>query len=227
VVPGAEAVYFDVDGTLVDTNYLHTAAWWHALSDFGISATMAQVHRLIGRSGEDLLAELAGGVDERISRAHGEHFARQSHLIRPLPGAWDLLRHVNERGQSVVIVTSAKKDELRILLAPLDCDDVIDDVVHGETVESSKPAPDLFQAALERTGIEPANGVALGDTGWDVEAAQRAGLPCVAVETGGVARCELMTAGAAAVYPSCADLLGDYESSPLATPACARNGPAS
>jgi beta-phosphoglucomutase-like phosphatase (HAD superfamily) len=60
-VPDVEAVFFDVDGTLVDTNYLHTAAWWHALSDFGIAATMAQVHRLIGRSGEDLLTELAGG----------------------------------------------------------------------------------------------------------------------------------------------------------------------
>jgi HAD superfamily hydrolase (TIGR01509 family) len=218
-VPGAEAVFFDVDGTLVDTNYLHTAAWWHALSDFGIAATMAHVHRLIGRSGEDLLAELTGGQDERISRAHAKHFAAQSHLIRPLPGASDLLRHVNEQGQAVVIVTSAKEDELRILLAPLACDGVIDDVVHGGEVESSKPAPDLFQTALERKGIEPANGVALGDTGWDVEAAGRAGLPCVAVETGGIARCELMTAGASAVYPSCADLLADYESSPLAAPA--------
>ena len=222
-MPRPEAVFFDVDGTLVDTNYLHTAAWWRALSDYGIAATMARVHRLIGRSGEDLLTELAGGPDERISRAHGEHFARQSQLIRPLPGAADLLRHVNEQGQAVVIVTSAKEDELRILLAPLACDDVIQDVVHGEAVESAKPAPDLFHAALERTGIEPANGVALGDTGWDVAAAGRAGLPCVGVETGGIARCELITAGAAAVYPSCAELLGDYESSPLAAPASERD----
>lgn len=98
-MPGVEAVFFDIDGTLVDTNYLHTVAWWQALSDFGIAATMAQVHRLIGRSGEDLLAELAGGPDERISRAHGTYFARQSRLIRPLPGATDLLRHVKERGR--------------------------------------------------------------------------------------------------------------------------------
>ncbi len=213
---GEGPVFFDIDGTLVDTNYLHTWAWWQALADHGVSATMAQVHRLIGRSGDDLLTELASGPDDRISAAHQRYFRQYREFIRPLPGARALLAHVHRSGHRVVIVTSAEPDELELLLAPLGADAVIDEIVHGGDVEEAKPAPDPFQRALERTGAAASQVVAVGDTGWDVEAARRAGIACLAVETGGVAACELLAAGAKAVYRSCADLLDSYGDSILA-----------
>lgn len=211
----AAVVFFDLDGTLLDTNYLHTWAWWRALNEAGVSVPMAQVHRLIGRDGSDLLTEITGGPDERISEAHARLFAEHGDQIRPLPGAPDLVKAVRQRGTQVVIVTSAGKAELRLLLDALGCDHEIDAVVHGEDVASAKPAPDLYRRALETTGSEVGRAVALGDTVWDIEAARRAGLACLAVETGGIARCELETAGAAATYRSCAEIVTNYDSSPL------------
>ncbi len=114
-----------------------------------------------------------------------------------------------------MIVTSAGKAELRLLLGALDCDDEIGAVVHGEAVSSAKPAPDLYRHALETTGSEAGRAVAVGDTVWDIEAARRAAVPCVAVETGGIARCELEDAGATATYESCAEIVTNYDRTPL------------
>ena len=216
-MPAASAVFFDIDGTLVDTNYWHTWAWWQALADAGFPETMARIHRLIGKGGDDLLTELAGGPDERISGAHSRYFAECRELIRPLPGARDLLRHVHEAGSTVVLVTSAEEDQLPLLLDPLDCADVFDEIVHGGSVQAAKPAPDPYELALERVGARPGSVVAVGDTGWDVEAAIKSEIGCVAVETGGVAACELFAVGAHAVYRSCADLLAHYQDSLLAS----------
>jgi HAD superfamily hydrolase (TIGR01509 family) len=209
------AVFFDLDGTLLDTNYLHTWAWWRALDEAGVPAPMAKIHRLIGRDGDDLLTEIAGSVDEQISEAHTRIFAELGEQIRPLPGALELVKSVRQRGSLVVIVTSAGKAELERLLDALGCDDEIDAVVHGEDVESAKPDPDIYRHALDETGSEAGRVVALGDTVWDIEAARGAGVRCVAVETGGIARCELEAAGAAAVYPSCAEIVKNFDSSPL------------
>jgi HAD superfamily hydrolase (TIGR01509 family) len=209
------AVFFDLDGTLLDTNYMHTWAWWRALDEAGVSASMAQLHRLIGRDGDDLVTELTGSPDETLSEAHARYFAELGDQIRPLPGARDLVKAVSQRGPQVVIVTSAGKTELGLLLDALGCGDEIDAVVHGEDVESAKPAPDLYRHALEITGTESGRSVVLGDTVWDIQAAMAAELPCVAVETGGIARCELEAAGAAAVYGSCAEIVKNYDSTPL------------
>jgi HAD superfamily hydrolase (TIGR01509 family) len=211
-------VFFDVDGTLVDTNYLHTMAWWRALTAAGIEVTMARVHRLIGRSGDDLIRELTGETDQKINDAHTDLFAESRDLIRPIKGARALLEKVHAEGQVVVIVTSAHEAELQWLLKPLECEALLDEVVHGESVGAAKPAPDLYHRALEQVGLPPDRVVAIGDTGWDVKAAGRAGIDCVGVESGGVAACELKAAGATAVYGSCADLLADYHTGPLAPP---------
>jgi HAD superfamily hydrolase (TIGR01509 family) len=212
---GTVGAYFDLDGTLLDTTYLHTWARWRALGDAGISATMAEVHSLIGRSGDDLVATLAGAQDETLHHAHATYFAGMADLIRPLPGARELLEAVHARGFRLVIVTSAQEQELALLLAPLRCDDLIDEVVHGDAVGDAKPAPDIFELALDRSGTEPSSSVAIGDTVWDVFAARRAGMRCVAVETGGTAACALLAAGATAVYQSCGDLLEHLDTSPL------------
>lgn len=210
------AVYFDLDGTLVDTTYLHTYAWWRALDEAGATRPMAAIHPLIGMGSATLLHHLIGRDDEAISEAHGNHFADLHPLVRPLPGAATVLHRVAESGGISVVVTSAKKRDLGALLGALDCDALLADVIDGEEVGSSKPAPDPFVVALQRTHGDPARSLAVGDSVWDVRAAANVQMPCVGLQTGGIAAQDLEQAGALAVYRDCPELLGRWDSSPLA-----------
>lgn len=210
------AVYLDLDGTLVDTTYLHAYSWWRALDEAGETRPMAAIHPLIGMDGDELLPRLIGRKDEAISRARGSYFEELHPMVRPLPGAAALLQRVVRAGGLAVVVTSATKKDLDALLRPLDCDRLIADVIDGDDVASAKPAPDPFLLALERTDGDPARSLAVGDSVWDVEAAANAGMACVGLQTGGIARHDLEQAGAAAVYRDCPDLLAHWDSSPLA-----------
>ena len=209
------AVLFDLDGTLLDTNYIHTLAWWRALSEAGKEVPMAALHRLIGMGSAELLTQILGRPDDKISQAHGTQFADMHDLIRPLPGAAELVRAVEANGTLVVVVTSAEKGEVDVLIDALGCRDSIDVVVHGES-GAAKPAPDLFEIALERVRLDPSSAIALGDSIWDIVAAAGAGVKCVAVETGGIARCVLEQAGAVAVYESSLEIVKSFASSPFA-----------
>lgn len=209
-------VYLDLDGTLVDTTYLHTLAWWRALDDAGETRPMAAIHPFIGMGGSELLSQVLGREDEAISAAHGKYFEDLHPLVRPLPGATALLQRVAGAGGRTVVVTSAKKRDLDALLGALACDSLLADVVDGDEVGTSKPAPDPFMTALARSGGHPARSVAVGDSVWDVQAAAKVGMACIGLQTGGIASQDLERAGAAAVYRDCTELLRHWDSSPLA-----------
>ncbi len=119
------------------------------------------------------------------------------------------------RGTRVVLCTSSRRDHLVPMLQAIGAHDAIDGIVNGDDVDHSKPAPDLFAAALEQGGLEPGNCVVVGDTRWDIEAAERAGLETVSVLTGGASRQELVDAGACGTYDDVADLLRGIDESPL------------
>lgn len=203
--PVTAHAFLDLDGTLVDTTYLHTLAWWRAL-DGPDRRTMAQIHPLIGMGSRELLGTLLGHDDEAVSDAHGRYFAELHPFVRALPGARDLVRLLHGSGITVVVVTSAKPRDLRVLLGALDCDDAIDEVVHGEEAERAKPEPDLLVVALERTGAKASETVTIGDSCWDMQAAGRAGVPAIGVRTGGIDRRDLEAAGALAVYDDCGEV---------------------
>jgi HAD superfamily hydrolase (TIGR01509 family) len=210
------AVLFDIDGTLVDTNYLHALAWRRVFLERGEpEITCARIHRLIGMGTEELLETLFGRPRPELKPDRERHFDVLKPDIRAFPRAADLLRAVHDRGVRVVLATSASKSDLDALLAAIDADDAIDGVSNADEVESAKPAPDVFSAALEEAGTAPGATVVVGDTVWDVEAARRAGLRCVAVTSGGITRAELEEAGAVAVYDDVAALLDGLEDSPL------------
>ncbi len=212
-------VLFDVDGTLLDTNYLHVIAWTRAFRDTGHSGvTMAQVHRAIGIAGTELIERLTGGADEATSTAYSKHYERLQDEARPFAGAGDLVRACHDLGLAVVIATSGKEDDLAWMLPAIGVDEeLIDGSATSSDVEASKPAPELFQVALDKCGLDPERTIAIGDTVWDCEAAGRAGLPVIAVECGGIAEAELREAGADEVYADPADLLANLSSSRLAT----------
>ena len=213
-----KAVLFDVDGTLVDTSYLHAVTWWEAFAQAGHEVPMARVHRAIGMGSDQILdALLPGGrdkdADAGISAAHSALYSVYWSRLRPLPGAAGLLRACHEHGLRVVLASSAGPDELDVLREAIGADDVIDAATSSGDADRSKPAPDLVQVALEKAGLGPAEAVFVGDAVWDAEACQRAGVTCIGVLSGGVSAAELLGAGAVRVYQDPAEILSAFPAS--------------
>ncbi|UZJ33086.1 HAD family hydrolase [Streptomyces endophytica] len=214
------AALFDVDGTLVDSTYLHAVAWWEAFRQAGHRVPTAAIHRTVGMGADHLIGHLLGpdrdrGDDAAISAAHKTLFAAYWSRLEPLDGAADLLRACARRGWTVVLASSAGGRELSALRAALDAEDALTAVTGADDVEASKPSPDLVEQALERAGTEPGRAVFVGDTVWDMKAGARAGVPCVGVLSGGYCRSELLDAGAREVYEGPAELLARLDSSLL------------
>jgi HAD superfamily hydrolase (TIGR01509 family) len=212
-------VLLDVDGTLLDSNDAHARAFVEALAESGVTVPFEKVRRCIGM-GSDKLLKAAAGLEEEDPRAKqarerkGEIFKSQylPHL-RPTPGARDLLLRLRDAGLRRVVASSAHGDELRQLMEQAGVADLVQDETSSSEVEHSKPDPDIVQAALEKIALPVAEVLLLGDTPYDVEAAQRAGVGVIGVRCGGWSDAEL--AGALAVYADPADLLAQFEQSPL------------
>jgi HAD superfamily hydrolase (TIGR01509 family) len=211
------AVIFDVDGTLVDNNYLHTVAWSRACRELGNDREMAVLHRLIGMGGDQLVPALVGREMPELNAAHERHMANLQPESQPFRGAGELLTAIHARGVQVVVATSAGAATAELLLERVVPDrSVIHSVITNDDVATSKPAPDLVAVALGRVGVHPADAVMVGDTRWDVESAGRAGVRCVGLCSGGWSSCELEAAGAVAVYRDVGELLDRLQSSPIA-----------
>ncbi|MFJ6854212.1 HAD family hydrolase [Streptomyces sp. NPDC091271] len=212
------AALFDVDGTLVDTNYLHVTAWWEAFRQAGHTVPMTAVHRAIGLGSADLIEHLLGAGrdserDELISSTHSALYATYFERLVAVDGAADLLRALAARGWKVVLATSASGPELKALRRVLDADDVITDTASADDVDEGKPSPAPIRHAMELAGGTSEETVYVGDSVWDMEAATGASVTAVALLSGGIARQELVEAGAGEVYRNPADLLAHLDSS--------------
>jgi HAD superfamily hydrolase (TIGR01509 family) len=215
----SRAAILDVDGTLVDTNYHHALAWYRAFRQHQIVLPVWRIHRHIGMGGDQLVGALAGEEVERergndIRGAEKALYLSLIEEVEPLQGARELIEDLKSRGHSVVLASSAKPDEVEHYLDLLDARELADGWTTSGDVESTKPEPDLVVAAMEKAGGDEA--ALVGDSIWDVEAAKRAGIPTLAVLTGGFAEAELREAGAAAVYESIAELRAALDDTPLA-----------
>jgi HAD superfamily hydrolase (TIGR01509 family) len=208
-------VLFDVDGTLLDTNYLHALAWSRALRDAGEWAPMNAIHRLIGMGGDQLVPELLGHPCERAVARRPVRYRELMDDVRAFPAAAALLRRARAGGLAVVLATSSPADQLEAQLRHLGADEAIDGKTTADDVKSAKPDPEVYLEAMARFAVDPDRAVAVGDSVWDVEAARAAGIGCVGVETGGFSRHELSEAGALHVYRDVRELLDLFTLSPL------------
>ncbi len=214
------AAILDIDGTLVDTNYQHAIAWFRAFRQHRIVLPIWRIHRHLGMGGDQLVAAVAG---ERVERESGDQIRdaeKQLYFelideVQPMEGARRLIEELRERGHSVVLASSAKQDEVDHYLDLLDARDLADSWTTSADVESTKPEPDLVHAALDRAGSS-SGAVMVGDTTWDVKAAEGAGVQTLAVMTGGFAPQELLDAGAVHVFESVTELCERLEETPFA-----------
>lgn len=209
------AAILDIDGTLIDTNYQHALAWWRAIRQHGHVVPIWRVHRAIGMGGDQMVAHLLSDEAEKLAGDDIRAAERALYLalmeeVEPLRGARALLEDLQDAGKTVVLASSAKTDEVDHYLDLLDARELAEGWTTAADVEKTKPHPDLVNAALEIAGTDDA--VLVGDSVWDCEAANRAGIKMIAVLTGGFSEAELVEAGAVKVYESIDDLrasLGD------------------
>jgi HAD superfamily hydrolase (TIGR01509 family) len=205
-----KTVFLDIDGTLMDTNYLHVEAWGLAFEEVGARPPRSRIHHEVGKGSDMLIPEFVedGQKAERVSELHSKYYAELQERGHPLPGAKELIASLVEGGYEVWLATSAKPEELEHHMRELGAEGKISGVVSSDEAEESKPAPDIFGVALERAGTAPEDAVVVGDSIWDIEAAKEAGVRAAAVMTGGAfSRAELEEVGAYVVYKDCAELL--------------------
>jgi HAD superfamily hydrolase (TIGR01509 family) len=208
----------DVDGTLVDTNYHHALAWYRAFIQHDVELPVWRIHRAIGMGGDQMIAALAGDETENekgddIRAAEKALYLAMINEVRPLPDARRLLEVLKANGHTVVLASSAKAEEIDHYLDLLDAREIADDWTSSADVQRTKPDPDLVRTAMQKGGNDDA--VMVGDSVWDVEAANRAGIPTIAIRTGGFGVDELTQAGAACVFDSIGDLLDSLKETPL------------
>jgi HAD superfamily hydrolase (TIGR01549 family) len=211
------AALLDVDGTLVDTNYQHTLAWYRAFREHGITLPVWRIHRHIGMGGDQLVPALVPGIEpadhDAVEETRARLYAELIGEVQALEGAHELIDDLKERDVAVVLASSSPQEELDHYLGLLEAHELADAWTTKDDVDATKPAPDLVLAALEKAGGGDA--VMVGDTKWDVESASKAGIETVCVMTGGWSKQELLDAGAVAVFDSVAELRGNLDDTPL------------
>jgi HAD superfamily hydrolase (TIGR01509 family) len=218
---GRRGVLFDVDGTLVDSGYIHAVCWWQAFRQQDRDVPMSLIHRSVGMGADRLVPHVLNDADvdddliAELTASHDALYSTYWPQLRPLPGAVELVRRCHEAGLVTVLASSAGATELAVLRQVLDVDDCIDEATSSADGDNSKPEPDLVLAALDKAGLAAEDAIFLGDAVWDVKASAQAGIDCVGVECGGTSEAELREAGAIAVYRDAADLLANWEQSPL------------
>lgn len=212
-------IIFDVDGTLVDSNDAHADSWVEIFSDAGYDVPFDVVRPLIGMGGDKLLPKTIGvEADSREGKKLGRKrwsLFKKKYVptLRPLSGGRALVQRIRNDGLATVIATSAQPEELRVLLRAAEVADLMEEKATSGDAEHSKPDPDIVTAAVKKSGLHKSELLMLGDTPYDVEAAVRAGVSIIAFRSGGWLDSDL--AGASAIYDGPADLLANYDSSPI------------
>lgn len=214
-----EAVLCDIDGTLVQSNWLHAAAWKDAFAEMGIVVDLEQVRRQIGKGGDELIPVFVpwwrrSSVEEPL-KAYRKLVFEQDYLkqVEPLPKVREFLLRLKEAGIRLSLASSADKDQLDIYKKIANMGDLIEESSSADDADHSKPHPDIFEATLKKLGLPASKVLALGDTPYDAEAAGKAGISTIGVTTGGWSKEELLEAGCIEVYTDVADLLERFEES--------------
>ena len=214
-----QAVLCDLDGTLVDSNALHAEAWQKTFEHFGYKVTFDEALHQIGKGGDQLIpvfvpeedrARLTDEIEKyRKDLFHSQYFDK----IKAFPGSRELLKKMKAAGLRIAIASSASKEDLEKLEKIADIADLVEKHTSSDDAEVSKPAPDIFQAALKQLGVDATSTLALGDTPWDIQAGQQAGVKTVALTCGGWTEPQLREAGAIEVYRDPLDLAAKFTDS--------------
>ena len=216
-----KAVFFDIDGTLVDSNEFHVLAWYEAFSDAGYKISKDRIRDQIGKGADQLIPSLlsqpAPSQLNSMADRHGEIFrSRYLQQIEPFPHAADLIALLHTNGKAVILTSSADRIEVEHYVKLLKLDGLIKSMITKDDVVRSKPAGDIFAAALAQVfPVTASETLAIGDTPYDVQSASQSAVRTIALRSGGFSEEALAGAGAAYIYTSVEELYNDFDNSPL------------
>jgi HAD superfamily hydrolase (TIGR01509 family) len=216
-----KALLCDIDGTLVQSNWLHAEAWQVALGGVGVHVELEEIRRQIGKGGDELIPVFVPWWKRKHVEAALKEFRslvfHQEYLsqVKPIPRVREFLLRLREAGIRLSLATSASKEDLLVYKKIAEMEDLIEEESSADDADRTKPHPDIFQATLKRLGLKPSEVLALGDTPYDAEAAGHAGIWTIGVTTGGWSKRELLAAGCIAVYEDVGDLLDHFDESAL------------
>lgn len=216
-----KAAIFDVDGTLVDSNDYHARAWQRAFAHFGVNAAFAAIRKQIGKGGDQLMPiflseQQVTKFGEPLGKFRDELYMREyMPRVQAFPQVRDLLERIREQGLRIALATSAKDKELEANKKIAHIDDLVEHETKKDDVESSKPEPDVFAAALEKLMVDADEAIAVGDTPYDAEACNKIHLRTIGFTCGGWREQDLRKAGCVEVYRDAAHLLADFATSSL------------
>jgi HAD superfamily hydrolase (TIGR01509 family) len=217
-----EAVLCDIDGTLLQSNWLHAAAWKDAFAQIDIDVPLEDVRRQIGKGGDELIPVFVPwwkrkAVEEPLKR-YREFIFRDQYFsqVEPFPKVREPLQHMKQAGIKISLASSAHQEELEDYKRIANIEDLVEASSSSDDASRSKPHPDIFEATLKKLGVPSKNALALGDTPYDAEAAGKANVWTVGVTTGGWTEAELRAAGCIEVYRDVAELLENFDHSAFA-----------
>lgn len=215
-----DALLFDLDGTLVDTNMLHVEAWRQAFEQLGYRVPSDRIFLEIGKGGDHVVKDLIGKeADERdgdaLRKAEPERFGQlaKQQGVGVMPGAVELLTEVRRRGLRIALCTGSSPTQLKDIstCSKVDWLALVDVATTSEDAKVSKPSPDVVTAAVKKLNLSPAQCALVGDTAFDALAARDAGVVCLGLECGGHTSLELRQMGARATWKDPAALLSDLD----------------
>jgi HAD superfamily hydrolase (TIGR01549 family) len=216
------AVIFDLDGTVVDSNELHVDAWDETFRHYGKEFPRAELHRQIGKGGDQYLPVF---LDERemheigkeVEKFRADLFKRKYlERVKPFPQVKELFQRIRDDGKRIALASSGNADEVTHYTELAKIGELFETQTTKSDVDHSKPRPDVFFAALRHLGTAADETIVIGDTPYDVQAAKKAQMRTIGLRCGGFPEDELRAYGAVAIYDDPADLLASYERSPLA-----------
>jgi HAD superfamily hydrolase (TIGR01509 family) len=216
-----EAVLLDIDGTLVDSNEFHVIAWHRAFKESGISITPQAIAKQIGKGADMLIPALAPHLpkakSEAIAKQHSEIFKTEFlHRVKAFPDARELIEALHSNGCQIVLASSSDAQEVDHYVVLLGVKELLTATTTGDDVSRSKPAGDIFSAALRKTRAQsPGKAIAIGDTPYDAIAAAKSHIRTIALRSGGFSDAELLEGRPIAIYNDVADLLACLPASAL------------
>jgi HAD superfamily hydrolase (TIGR01509 family) len=184
------AVLWDLDGTLVDSAEFHWLSWRDTMAAEGVEITYQQFLDSFGQKNDRILPGWLGAdaTPDRIRHvgdAKEAEYRRLAaeHGLTPLPGAARWVRRLQADNWRQAIASSAPRENVGVMLQALGLAGAFAAIVSAEDVTRGKPDPQVFLAAALRVGLPPARCIVVEDAAVGVEAAKRAGIKCIGVNS--------------------------------------------